>query len=240
MLTIENGIIQNDHIFGVPFVRAIVSDPGAPNVRPRLPMTHILGITNHNTGNPRASARDHAQWLANVAREDRAYVSVHFFVDHEVIVQTVPINETTWHAGDGQGPGNLHTVSVEICENPPYARAEANAVCLNAALILTHPEWRIYKHQDWNGKYCPHLILDRPNGWADFLAAIQARAAEARRPATPPPDNSPSDWAAEAVAWAEKRALIRGDEQGNWHLHRAATREEVLVFMHRYHQGGAQ
>jgi len=36
-------------------------------------------------------------------------------------------------------------------------------------LIKTYPGFKLYKHQDWSGKYCPHIILDRKNGWKDFV-----------------------------------------------------------------------
>lgn len=238
MLTLQEGIIQNDRIFGIPFERRIVTDSGRRNVRPGIPLTAPQGLTNHNTGNPNpgADARAHAAWLQNVANSDSAEISVHFFVDAERIVQTVPINEVTWHAGDGRGPGNMRTISIEICETAPYEAAENNAIALNAAFLIDHPDWRIYKHEDWSGKYCPRLILAR-GGWADFVAAIHAKArAESRTTAR---DNNPSPWAMDAISWALRNKLIAGTPDGDLHLHRAATREEVITFLHRLH-GGAQ
>ena len=46
-------------------------------------------------------------------------------------------------------------------------------------------------------------------------------------------DNTPDDWAADAVAWATGRGLIKGDENGNLMLHEPATREQLLVFLYR-------
>lgn len=236
MLHIENGIIQNDHIFGIPLTRAIVQDQGMGNVRTGIPLAQCLGITNHNTANPGATAAHHARWLQEVARSDSAEISVHFFVDGSGIWQTVPINEVTWHAGDGQGDGNMHTISVEICETEPIAAAEANAIALNAAFLLDHPDWRIYKHQDWSGKYCPRLILSRPGGWEQFTRDIHARIAQekAQPPVTPPLDNIPSEWAAGALLWARRNGIIRGNERHDLALHHPATREEVLVMLERF------
>ena len=46
-------------------------------------------------------------------------------------------------------------------------------------------------------------------------------------------DNTPSNWAAEAVEWAQSNGLLKGDENGDLMLHKNATREEVLVFLWR-------
>jgi hypothetical protein len=46
-------------------------------------------------------------------------------------------------------------------------------------------------------------------------------------------DNTPADWAAEAVQWAQKNGILYGDENGNLRLHENCTREMMLVFLHR-------
>ncbi|MFJ7661972.1 hypothetical protein ACIQXW_06180 [Lysinibacillus sp. NPDC097162] len=50
------------------------------------------------------------------------------------------------------------------------------------ALLLKQSGWgieRVKKHQDWNGKYCPHRILSE-NRWNSFLKRIE----EAMKPKT--------------------------------------------------------
>ena len=49
-------------------------------------------------------------------------------------------------------------------------------------------------------------------------------------------DNSPSDWAAEAVQWAQEQGIIKGDQYGNLQLHQPLTREELCVLLYRYSQ----
>lgn len=46
-------------------------------------------------------------------------------------------------------------------------------------------------------------------------------------------DNTPADWAAEAVQWAQKNGILYGDENGNLRLHENCTREMMLVFLWR-------
>ena len=51
-------------------------------------------------------------------------------------------------------------------------------------------------------------------------------------------DNTPADWAADAVAWAKENGIMYGDETGNLRLHEACTREMMLVFLYRAMGGG--
>lgn len=168
-LNIVNGIIQDNSIDGIPVKRNIVDPKGLKNVRTLIKMSQTIGITYHNTGNSAPTAGDeaHAKWLQNVENADKEYVSVHFFVDENSITQTIPIDEVTYHAGDGKGNGNYKTISIEICENANIQKAEENAQKLGAALRKTFNGLNIYKHQDWNGKFCPHVILSR-GGWDKF------------------------------------------------------------------------
>ena len=47
-------------------------------------------------------------------------------------------------------------------------------------------------------------------------------------------DNTPRDFAKDAVEWAKTNGILRGDASGNLHLSRPVTREELMVFMHRF------
>ncbi|MBF4693888.1 peptidoglycan recognition protein family protein [Fusibacter ferrireducens] len=181
-LKIIGGVIQNKEINSIPLITQIVTPSGNHNVRTQMPLEleTALGITNHNTGNtaPTASANMHAKWMQNVENADETYVGAHLFVDEKSIIQVLPINEVAYHAGDGKGNGNMKTIAVEICENGNILKAEEHAKQLNAALILTYPHFKIYKHQDWSGKYCPRVILGRKS-WDAFVEDIQKYVAEA-------------------------------------------------------------
>lgn len=182
-LTITQGIIRDSEIDGIPIKIAIVQPRSKANVRTLVKMKEVIGITNHNTANTAPTAGDeaHARYLQNVENADSAYVSVHLFVDDDSITQCVPIDEFCYHAGDGAGDGNRKTISIEICENRNYPQAEANAQKLNAALLLTYPQLKIFKHQDWSGKFCPRKILARPNGWREFTEGIAKLVEDAKK-----------------------------------------------------------
>ncbi len=182
-LTIIQGIIQDSEIDGIPVKLAIVQPKGKANVRTLVKMKEVIGITNHNTANTAPTAGDeaHARYLQNVENADSAYVSVHLFVDDDSITQCVPLDEFCYHAGDGSGNGNRKTIAIEICENRNYEKAEENAQKLNTALLLTYPHLKVFKHQDWSGKFCPRKILARPNDWQEFTDGIAKLVDEAKK-----------------------------------------------------------
>ena len=184
-LTITQGIIRDSEIDGIPIKIDIVQPKGLPNVRTMTKMREVIGITNQNTANTAPTAGDeaHARYLQNVENADTAYVSVHLFVDDDSITQCIPLDEVCYHAGDGSGDGNRKTIAIEICENRNYEKAELNAQKLNAALLLTYPNLKIFKHQDWSGKFCPRKILARPNGWLEFTAGIVKLVEDAKKAA---------------------------------------------------------
>lgn len=129
-------------------------------------------ITVHNTAND-ASAENEINYMINNNKE----VSFHYAVDDKECVQGVLTNHNTWNAGDGvNGLGNRKSISVEICYSKSggerFDKAEKNAAQVVADLLhgWDLPLDRIRKHQDWNGKYCPHRTMDM--GWDRFLKMV--------------------------------------------------------------------
>lgn len=47
-------------------------------------------------------------------------------------------------------------------------------------------------------------------------------------------DSEPAEWAREAVEWAVENGIIFGDENGDLMLRQPCTREQMLVFLHRF------
>lgn len=130
-------------------------------------------ITVHNTAND-ASAENEIKYMLTNGNQ----VSYHVAVDDKNVIQAIPFNRNAWHCGDGQGNGNLKSIGVEICYSKSggarYVVAEENAVQYIASLLKQYG-WgieRVKKHQDWNGKYCPHRILDEGR-WSSFLKRIE-------------------------------------------------------------------
>ena len=132
-------------------------------------------IVVHNTAND-ASARNEISYMISNNQE----VSFHYAVDDKEVVQGIPENRNAWHCRDGaNGKGNRESIAIEICYSKSggdrFTQAEKNAVDLIAD-ILKRYGWgvdRVTKHQDYNGKYCPHRTLDM--GWDRFIKMIEAK-----------------------------------------------------------------
>lgn len=129
-------------------------------------------ITVHNTAND-ASAENEINYMISNNNE----VSFHYAVDDKEAVQGILTNRNSWNAGDGvNGTGNRKSISVEICYSKSggdrFIQAEKNAAQVVADLLhgWDLPLDRVKKHQDWNGKYCPHRTLDM--GWDRFLKMV--------------------------------------------------------------------
>lgn len=130
-------------------------------------------IVIHNTAND-APAENEVSYMLSRPGE----VSFHFAVDDEKIVQGIPLNRNAWHAGDGQGEGNLEGIAIEICYSlsggEKWLKAVNNAAELTAKLMKDYniPIELVTKHQDYSGKNCPHRILDE-YGWENFINLIR-------------------------------------------------------------------
>jgi N-acetylmuramoyl-L-alanine amidase len=111
----------------------------------------------------------------------------HFSIDEKECYQAVPLNESSWHAGDGtNGTGNRYSVGIEICDyamlltprnEALYMQAEDHAAQLCAWLIDKIPSLKPYpeclrQHWHWSGKNCPSWIRARPGGWQQFIDRV--------------------------------------------------------------------
>ena len=164
--------------------RQMLVNPNKYNIKCPYGMT-ATRIVVHNTAND-ASANNEVSYMINNNNE----VSFHYAVDDKEVVQGIPLNRNTWNAGDGNGPGNRQGISIEICYSlsggDRFIKAEQNAAKLIAQL-LKERGWgidKVTKHQDYNGKYCPHRTLDM--GWDRFLNMIKKEMGQSVSP-TPQP-----------------------------------------------------
>lgn len=131
-------------------------------------------IIVHNTANDASAENEIAYMIRN-----GSVVSFHYAIDDKEVVQGVEENRCTWNAGDGEkGYGNRKGISIEICYSKSggerFDKAEQRAAAFIAAKLY-EKGWgldRVKKHQDFNGKYCPHRTLDL--GWERFIRMVGA------------------------------------------------------------------
>lgn len=202
-------------------------------------------IVVHNTAND-APAANEISYMINRPEE----VSFHFAADDTEVVQGLPLERNAWASGDGLGAGNLRGIHVEICYSKSgrerFQRAEENAARLIAELLKEHG-WgldRVTKHQDYDGKYCPHRTLDL--GWERFLKMVKKYLEQE--------DNvdyntfkrymdrynrelaaaQVSGWAGESWGWAKENGLLDGSAPKA-----PLTREQAAAVLSRVLKDGA-
>src|SRR5699024_4268540 len=150
-----------------------------------------IEVCIHNTANT-ATARNEVAYMNRTAN----YTSFHVAIDDKEAVQAIPFNRNAFAAGDGaNGRGNRRAIHIEICysldggnngqQSARYLKAEENAA-LYTAHVLHQYGWgvdKVKKHQDYSGKYCPHVIL--ANGkWQWFKNRVQAHLNAIKKGAT--------------------------------------------------------
>lgn len=146
---------------------------------PNKNLREIKYITIHNTGNysPTASASNHADYLYNNSYNDG--ISWHYTVDKKEIWQSFLDTRACWHAGDGNGDGNMASIGIEICVNDKngFPQACDNAAFLVAKLLKTYnlDISRVVQHNKWSGKNCPSELRSGAWGvtWNQFIDKIK-------------------------------------------------------------------
>ena len=145
----------------------------------------------------------HEAWTTATAEQLHSYVlsqraadrpaSWHFSVDQFYIGQSLPFNESGWHAGDNLGPGNTTTIGTEIIDR--FMRIDqkdedkfwldVTASCIlhawiiqNVNTLLPFPECLIIpdnfrQHNHWSGKNCPAILRGMPDGWSRYLDIVE-------------------------------------------------------------------
>ena len=140
-------------------------------------------MTVHETGNFRVGAN--AQAHADVQkRNDVRNASWHIQSDDSRIIRSFPNTTQCWHAGDGQGDGNLSSIGWEICVNPDsdFAKAVELAAQGMAQVMKQEdiPLSHLVQHNNWSGKNCPQRIRSGSHGinWTQFLDRVSRHLGE--------------------------------------------------------------
>ncbi len=117
----------------------------------------IQGITIHNTNcKPLLHGMtDAEQYTWKTVQGQMRDVRVHFYVDAFGAWQTLPLSLAGWHATDGAGDGNRHTIAIECIMSPAYTvadrMAEDNCARLAAYLLMQFqlPQNALFTHTYW-------------------------------------------------------------------------------------------
>lgn len=161
------------------------------------------GIVIHNTDNDASAAEEISYMHSN-----SAYVSFHYAIDENEIIQGIPENRNSYNAGDGvNGAGNRRYISIEICRSyskkkvdgkwvadeetwrqhykMKFEQAQRNAAEFTA-LKLKEKGWgidHVKRHKDFSGKNCPARTMS-DYGWYYFLNLVESFLHTQSKPVT--------------------------------------------------------
>lgn len=167
--------------------------------------------------------------------------SAHYFVGHSgEIWQCVEDKDISWHCGSSSGYKhtecrNANSIGIELCcrkdakgqwyfEEATYL----SAIELVRELMAKYniPINNVIRHYDVTGKVCPEPFVSNEGKytWSGFKADL-TRAAKC--------DNTADSYATTAIDWAVANGILKGNGNGDYMLHSAITRQDMLVFLHR-------
>lgn len=132
-------------------------------------------ITLHNTSN-RSSGADasaHSKFVRNkgyyMHNGKKNWVSWHFTVDDDEVIQHLPTNEKGWHAG----PGNSKSIGIETCMHKQIDQDAADERLAQLVAILLVDLGldldKVVSHKYWTNKNCPILLLEK---WNELIKRI--------------------------------------------------------------------
>lgn len=160
-------------------------------------------IVVHNTANDASAANE----VSYMIRNDSS-TSFNAAVDDKEIVIGIPLDKGAFAAG--QRDGNAHGIHIEICYSlsggTRFDKAEKNAAEYIAKL-LTERKWdisHVKKHQDFDGKYCPHRTLDK--GWARFLKMIESEMKDDKKETKTDAKPAPKQLYRVRTSWSDAKA----------------------------------
>ncbi len=174
----------------------------------------VAGVTIHNTGDLPKVEEDAEQYTrATWPNANMNDARVHYYVDDINAWQNLEDTEVGWHAGDGSGPGNGTTISIEIIMDGSGSKedlgAEENGALLAALLLKKYGLTieQLYTHNHWMGhpdkivqgarKNCPLYILPH---WEQFKAKVAAKLAEISGSESTTPAPAPTPGAEDKTA----------------------------------------
>ena len=142
------------------------------NQRPGIKAGRPRRSVQHGSGNATSTARGEANYVTRIIANS-AQVSYHSATDDQETGVFVPLDEVTWQAADGSGPGNMCGASNEMCENEsiwadPVRRFNmidnaANfmgGVAAHIAMETPEQHWT-FNFNDPNRHNCPNFLRNR-------------------------------------------------------------------------------
>lgn len=149
---------------------------------------NIKWLVIHYTANDGDSAKGNGNYFKN----NKPKASAHYFVDDNVIVNSVPDNYTAYAVGGkkynnngGKYYGvctNTNSLSIELCDTKRNGKSDLSSETRKNAIELARHLCKKYKidknhiimHYQVNGKLCPKYFVEDTKAWKKFKDDIFA------------------------------------------------------------------
>lgn len=144
----------------------------------------IKYIVIHYTSGNGDTAKNNADYFAN---NKDLLSSAHYFVDENVVWQSVKDADTAWHCGAKTYKHpycrNSNSIGIELCSRKDgsgkyYFKDETvkNAAELTKSLMVKYniPAANVIRHYDVTGKICPAPMVNDTSLWNKFKNMISA------------------------------------------------------------------
>ena len=191
---------------------------------------HYVGATG--------SAEANCKYFQSVYRG----ASAHYFVGHQgEIWQCVEDKNIAWHCGANKYKHsycrNNNSIGVEMCcRRKSDGTWYFDDATVTATIELVRelmakyniPVENVIRHYDVTGKICPEPYVSNSGSWKTFKKNLTKENSTMANL-----DNTPDAYAKEAVDWAIKNNILRGNSAGDYKLHSDVTRQDMLVFLYR-------
>lgn len=183
-------------------VKIMLAPAWRTNVRPGIKARRPRVGVCHETGNPNTMAVSDARYLQNGSGGRQA--SWHITVDDTEAYIGIPVDEVTWQASDGAGPGNYNGISIEhavarqIMASPARKqKCRSNGAEIHGKIAARFDAQTVAKaHYDFapDKKWCPaHMLSEgyfRGNAARTYVKEFlhfynMEKAAMAGKPYTP-------------------------------------------------------
>jgi N-acetylmuramoyl-L-alanine amidase CwlA len=205
---------------------------------------HYVGATG--------GAKDNCRYFETEYRG----ASAHYFVGHSgEIWQCVEDKYVAWHCGATTYKHpycrNDNSIGIEMCcrkDSKGVWYFEDATVSSTIGLVkelmkkYNIPAENVIRHYDVMGKNCPapYVLNNTKHTWNDFKAQLKKTTATANNTVATKgenevmaKDNKPDAYAEEAIKWAVDKGILKGTTEGDYKLHSAVSRQDMLVFLYR-------
>lgn len=170
--------------------------PCDPNNYKKKTSRNVEYIAIHYTANTSDTAYANAKYFSSGYRG----ASAHFFVDPNVIYQSVKLKDVAWHVGAKKythpSCRNDNSIGIEMCTSGNCLVSDATkskAAGVVAYLFIKfgwsadEVDTRVLRHWDVTGKWCPAQMAGTGNAeWLEFKDTVRQKIAAATAPPVAP------------------------------------------------------